>query len=92
MQTYLTHMLARRGSFPDFTLFMQPDAYDRLMLRMRKLWIPETGIMGLGLVRHTRSAAVPARMLCLPVPAPGWRQSLQPPARFRTDTILALQL
>lgn len=56
-------MLARRGSFADFTLFMQPDGYNGVLLRMRKLWIPETGAMGLAWVRHTRSAARAAQCL-----------------------------
>ena len=47
-------MLARRGSYPDFVLFLQLDPYDRVLLRLRRLWIPSTGTLGLGNVRHTR--------------------------------------
>jgi hypothetical protein len=54
-QAYLTHTVEQRGNHADFTIFLQPDPqfFGGVLLRLHKLWCPETGALGFGPVKLT---------------------------------------
>lgn len=53
-QDYLLHVINERHNLGEHTLFLQSDNWVPVVYRLPRLFVPETGALGLNRVRHTR--------------------------------------